>query len=161
MAGSRTEIRGFRGEYYFLSNFSNSPFTITFDGVTYTMLTGEHGFHAAKFACMISGDPHAFLQKMSQASTPGKAKSLGRSIKIDVAKWNSISFRCMERVVELKFDQNPDLAQNLIETNPALLVEENDWGDQLWGTVKGEGKNQLGLILMSRRQALLTQNSSD
>lgn len=158
---SRLEIRGFKGEYYFLSNFSNSPFTITFDGRDYLMPTGEHGFHAAKVACMTSGDPHEFLEQMTQMPTPGKAKYLGRSVRIDVPKWNAMSYRCMERVVELKFDQNPELASKLVATNPALLVEENTWGDQLWGTVNGKGKNQLGLILMSRRQQLLSQNFSD
>ena len=46
------------------------------------------------------------------------------------------------------------LAQKLIETGNAKLVEGNCWGDKFWGVCKGEGKNNLGLILMKVRGEL-------
>lgn len=148
------DIIGFRGEYYFLSNFSHSPASINFRDVVFLMPTGEHLFHGMKIAAMTNATPKeqlAYLSAMSKAETPGEAKRLGRRANIDVQKWNSISESCMRRTVDLKFSQNDDLRKKLLATGDVKLVEENDWGDKLWGTVNGEGKNLLGKILMEYR----------
>lgn len=150
-------INSFKGEYFFLSNFSVSPIVINYGGTEYTMPTGEHCFHAMKMAAteMTEPEKHDWLDAMSKAKTPNESKRLGRSIKIDAEKWDRISYGCMARTQYLKFSQNPDLAKKLKETDPYPLIEGTTWGDQLWGVdEKGMGKNQLGEILMGLRPSI-------
>lgn len=151
-------INGFRDEYSFLSNFYESPTYIQYQGVNILMPTGEHVFQAMKAAAMIEQDPQKrldYVMAVSKAATPEKAKHLGRSVNLDVQRWNgNLAITCMKRTVELKFTQNDDLRKKLLATGDALLVEENDWGDKIWGTVNGEGRNELGKILMAYRDHL-------
>ena len=60
----------------------------------------------------------------------------------------------MTKIVELKFTQNEDLRAKLLETKDEPLEEGNTWGDKIWGTVNGEGKNLLGKILMKTREKI-------
>jgi hypothetical protein len=67
----------------------------------------------------------------------------------------------MTRIVEAKFNQNIGIAQRLIDTGDAELVEEGWWHDNFWGNCtcgrpqcKEAGFNQLGTILMSVRSLL-------
>lgn len=151
-------IDSFRGEFYFLSNFFNSPICVpiaNFDS-TFTFCTGEHLFHAAKISASDASveEQYAYLNNLSRNPNPNKAKYLGRSISIDPKRWDAMSYAVMTRVQKIKFEQHPKLAQKLINTGESLLVEGNTWGDKLWGVSKGEGKNQLGIILMDLRKAL-------
>ena len=57
----------------------------------------------------------------------------------------------MSQVVRHKFTQHPELVKLLLATGDAELIEENNWGDKVWGTVNGVGQNQLGKILMDER----------
>lgn len=138
-------IKQFRGEHYFLSNFSASPITLNFEDVDYPMATGEHVFHAMKVtAAMI--DPlskHNYLQALVDQPTPNAAKYLGRSICINVEHWNAMSEACMRRTQVLKYEQNPRLASRLKATDDAELVETTIWGERLWGVdPKGERSEQ-------------------
>lgn len=156
-------INGFRGEYFFLSNFAPSTTTITYREKDFILSTGEHVFHAMKVAASNYSEDRAlkYLQDMQDAETPNKAKLLGRQIQIDAQRWDAMSYACMERTTKLKYDQNPDLAEKLIATDPALLIEENTWGDRLWGTVNGVGLNQLGKILVNHRDTLIKEKNND
>jgi putative phage-type endonuclease/ribA/ribD-fused uncharacterized protein len=155
---SEESISSFKGEYFFLSNFSASPIVINYGGTEYIMPTGEHCFHAMKMAAakMTEDEKHDWLETMSKAKTPNESKRLGRSIKIDKEKWDRISYGCMTRTQYLKFSQDQDLTEKLKATNPAPLIEGTSWGDRLWGVDEnGLGKNQLGEILMDLRSALV------
>ena len=57
----------------------------------------------------------------------------------------------MYDVCKAKFTQNPNLAQLLIETGDATLIEGNNWDDVVWGVCNGVGENRLGKILMQIR----------
>src|SRR5690606_39291827 len=92
--------------------------------------------------------------KMAEAETPNEAKRLGRKINIDVDVWNQQSYSVMWQVQHLKYQQDRDLAQKLINTGDATLIEGNTWGDRLWGQVNGVGQNLLGEILMGVRKEL-------
>ena len=154
---SENSISSFKGEHFFLSNFYESPILINYGGTEYTMPTGEHCFHAMKMAAaeMTEPEKHDWLAAMSKAKSPSEAKRLGRSIRIDTEKWDQISYGCMARTVYLKFSQNCDLADKLRATAPAPLIEGTTWGDRLWGVdERGNGKNQLGEILMELREKL-------
>ena len=60
----------------------------------------------------------------------------------------------MKEIVTAKFQQHPILAKKLLATGDTELIEENNWGDTIWGTVDGAGQNLLGKILMGVRQEL-------
>lgn len=62
-------IERFRGEWFFLSNFS--PATVTFDGLPYP--TVEHVYQAAR--CARLEDREA----IRRAASPSEAKRLGRA----------------------------------------------------------------------------------
>ena len=120
-------IDKFRGKYWFLSNFYESP--IEEENITYP--TVEHYFQAQK----------TFNQeeklKIAQATKPAKAKKMGR--KVNLRKdWEDVKIQVMENVA----------------TGDEELVEGNPWGDRYWGVCNGSGKNKLGKLLMKIRKEL-------
>ena len=48
----------------------------------------------------------------------------------------------------------PELAEKLLATGEAELIEGNSWGDTTWGVYKDIGENRLGKLLMQVRQEL-------
>ena len=60
----------------------------------------------------------------------------------------------LEEIVEEKFRQNPKLAEMLLATEDAILIEGNTWGDKFWGVCNGVGENNLGKVLMYVRDCL-------
>lgn len=139
-------IRGFFGDYRFLSNFDPSP--IHLYGTDYP--TAEHAYQALK------ATDRKTREQISRAGSPGKAKRLGQFITLR-PDWN-IKFRvvAMRRVVRAKFMQNQDLADKLIATDGLYLEETNNWNDLFWGAnSEGLGENKLGLILMDQRTELM------
>ena len=82
-----------------------------------------------------------------------RAKRKGRRIRLR-SDWEKIKYIKMYSVCYAKFTQNPDLKEKLLQTGNEILEEGNDWGDKIWGTVNGEGENNLGKILMEIRKEL-------
>lgn len=142
-------IPRFTGEHSFLSNFHESPIKI--DQAKFP--TGEHAFQACKSKAITQGAyaRDGYIAGCIMAKTPGEAKKLGRSVKINLALWESIKVECMREVVWAKFTQNDDLRKQLLATGHAMLVEGNTWGDTFWGRCEGKGSNILGVILMEIR----------
>lgn len=142
-------VEEFRGEYQFLSNFY--PSLVTRDGVTYP--TVEHFFQASKAADI---ETHFYIVGLD---TPGKAKSVGRSIELR-DDWELVKYQTMHIGVTLKFFQNRHLADDLLQTGDMLLLEGNTWGDDIWGVVwdydaeEWVGRNHLGQMLMDVRNQL-------
>jgi ribA/ribD-fused uncharacterized protein len=153
-------IRSFSGDYGFLSNFHRSPiqFHLRFEGwdrwerriPTLTYPTAEHLYQAWK-----TDDRH-WHEHIAGAATAREAKQLGQQSPLR-KRWEREKFEVMHAVVNAKFRQNPTLAQQLVDTGNALLVEGNTWHDQTWGDcVCAEhagtpGRNALGIILMRVR----------
>lgn len=140
-------IRGFTGEYGFLSNFARSR--IPFDGTDYP--TVEHAFQAAK-----TTDP-AERAKIAEAPSPHAAKALGRKVTLRDSWDEYISFDTMRTLLRIKF-RDEHLRERLLDTRHALLVETNSWHDGKWGDcVCGSaqclapGTNLLGILLMDVR----------
>ena len=136
------KINSFRGEYYFLSNFYEVP--VTYDGITYE--NNEAAFQAQK--CVDPKDRLSFSK-----INPSEAKKLGRHVSLR-KDWEDIKVSLMENIILAKFEQHPDLAQKLLLTGDQFLEEGNTWGDHIWGTVDGQGRNLLGYILMHTRDIL-------
>jgi ribA/ribD-fused uncharacterized protein len=137
-----SKIDCFDGSIYaFLSNFYPSP--IMYDKKMFD--TVEHFFQAHKTL-----DGREF-EEIRTVPNPGSAKRLGNSATLR-PDWENVKDDIMFLGLLLKFTQNPELASKLIATKGRELEEGNHWGDKYWGTVNGEGKNMLGLLLMEVRE---------
>ena len=141
-----TKIDKFDGtEYGFLSNFYSSP--IQYEGIIYP--TVEHMFQALK------AEDDGTRRKIANASTPGQAKRLGRSVALR-GDWEEVKVDVMRTALKLKFS-NPTLKAKLLATGEAELIEGNTWNDRFWGVCGGTGKNMLGTLLMELRASLASE----
>ncbi|MCS7030605.1 MAG: NADAR family protein [Gloeomargarita sp. SKYG116] len=134
--------------YGYLSNFSPHP--IELDGHRWP--TVEHYYQAQKFV----GTPHADLvDKIRQLPTPLQAAQTGRNPQYQRRPdWDQIKRAVMLKAVRCKFHSHPDLAQKLLATGDAELIE-NSPTDSYWGCgPDGRGCNHLGQILMQVRDEL-------
>ena len=141
---SKSVIDEFRGDYFFLSNFYESP--MTYGGVAYK--NSEAAFQAQK--CMTEEEKRGFSEL-----SPTAAKRKGRIVDLR-ADWEDVKVDIMEDVVRAKFEGNEDLKEKLLATGDAELREGNSWNDLFWGVSleTGKGKNHLGKILMKIREEL-------
>jgi ribA/ribD-fused uncharacterized protein len=145
---SMKEINKFDGKHAFLSNFHPAP--IVYFDKEYT--TAEHLYQASKTE--LDHEKEA----IRVAPTPGKAKRLGQKCRLRDA-WDERKELVMLYIVRLKF-KDPQLAQKLLDTGNALLVEGNHWHDNFWGDCacqkcnSAPGQNRLGKILMKVRDEI-------
>lgn len=135
-------IDSFRGEYRWLSNFHEQE--IEFEGMIYS--TTEGAYQAAKFLDLE-------FRKKFQNVRPGKAKRMGQKGELR-PDWEDVKISIMFKINKLKFDADLELAEKLISTRGKYLIEGNNWGDTFWGVCDGEGRNELGKILMEIRAGL-------
>lgn len=135
-------IDSFRGEYYFLSNFSDYP--VTYEGLTYR--NNEAAFQAMKVTDLEQRKSFTHLD-------PNAAKKLGRHVDLR-PDWEGVKYAYMYEIVKAKFTQHRKLREQLLATGDALLIEGNTWNDTIWGMCNGRGQNLLGQILMKVRREL-------
>ncbi|NOQ49890.1 MAG: DUF1768 domain-containing protein [Nitrosomonadaceae bacterium] len=135
-------IDKFSGDYAFLSNFYWEPCGTCV----------EIKFQAAK----ARHDPE-LRAKILNASTPGKAKRLGREVSLDRKWWAKECGSIMYQALLTKFF-DPVLREKLLATGEAVLIEGNYWHDNYWGNCMCKrdecsplGHNHLGLLLMEVR----------
>lgn len=138
-------ITCFRGDYAFLSNFYPAP--VCYRGNQYA--NNEAAFQAQK--TLSAKEQRVFY--LPYLKDPVNAKTLGHRLSLR-PDWDSIKMQCMYEICMCKFMQHPKLRLALIATGNSILIEGNTWGDRFWGQVNGNGKNQLGLILMDIREKL-------
>lgn len=136
------EIKGFFGEYRFLSNFTKA--WVKFEGDLYS--TTEHAYQAAK--------THDMEQRrlIRCAVTPQAAKKLGSEVQLR-GDWEEVKDSVMYDLLIQKFSQEPHMSA-LLQTGDAYLEETNTWNDCYWGVCKGVGQNKLGKMLMKIREDL-------
>lgn len=140
-------IKGFFGEYRFLSNFYDSP--VYYEGLLYR--SSECAYQAAKLL------PHyrSALQSVSSATSKKIWKSFGEDSLYDNCsdEWDERKYDVMSVIVFDKFFRNKTLRKNLLSTGDKFLEELNWWNDCTWGVdFKLGGKNWLGIILMNTRR---------
>jgi ribA/ribD-fused uncharacterized protein len=156
-----TTISRFCNEYEFLSNFypvlvclhcsrGNQILSTLFQSanegcVVYGCV--ENAFQAAK---VLDPDQRIVFRHV----TASKAKRLGRKVVLR-GDWEKVKVQIMKELLRQKFSY-PLLAQQLLDTGDAILVEGNDWHDTYWGVdaKTGLGANMLGVLLMSVRYEL-------
>ena len=145
-------INSFSNQYEFMSNFYNAP--VTYDGLTYR--NNEAEFQAQKLA-------NKEERKKYCEYSPSKAKLEGRNCKLR-KDWEDIKYQVMYDIVKVKFSQNENLKQLLLDTGNEELIEGNWWHDNCWGDCSCErckdikGQNNLGKILMRVREELRNEN---
>lgn len=129
-------------QFGFFSNFSAHPIVLN-DKV---WATSEHYFQAMKFA----GTP--FEEEVRLAHSPSEAARLGRDRNLPLRlDWELVKIDVMRRALEAKFNQYPELMQQLLETKNAEIIEHTS-NDSFWGDGgDGSGKNMLGILLMELR----------
>lgn len=128
--------------------FSNfAPFPVTLQGKVWP--TTEHYFQAQKFA----GTAHA--EAVRRAPSPMVAARMGRDRKKPLRRdWEAVKDGVMRDAVRAKFTQHSELAELLLATGDAALVEHTA-NDSYWADAgDGSGKNMLGRILMEVREEL-------
>lgn len=143
-------INHFDKEWAFLSNYY--PQEIEFEGITYP--TNEHFFQAMKTLDINK------RRAIANASTPGLAKKMGRSVSLR-PDWEDIKEDVMLEGLYRKF-ANDELADWLLDTGDEELVEGNFWQDNFWGVCYCEkcrtqgiqGQNHLGKLLMKVREKI-------
>lgn len=142
----KNKISKFKGEYDFLSNFY--PCFVEFEGKLFPSV--EHAFQAAKTL-------DAKIRKgFAVCPSPAYARSLGREINLR-PDWEDVKIDIMTQLVKDKFTRNrarKDIRQLLLNTKDAIIEEGNNHGDTFWGVVNGEGRNELGKILMQVRDGI-------
>ena len=135
-------IDRFFGEYRFLSNFW--LIDVEFEGIIYPSV--EHAYVAAKTL------DQRLRAKIATVAKPGDVKKIGRMLELR-PDWESVKLEIMRSLLLNKF-LHPELAQKLISTGDAELIEGNTWGDIYWGVCNGKGENNLGKLLMGLRSFL-------
>ena len=144
----------FKGKLRPLSNYymHQKIKDIDFPDIEYPSV--EHAFQAAKTLDKTK------RQEIAAASSPGKAKFLGRGVKLR-ADWENIKVSIMEQYLRQKF-QIKEIKEVLLKTGTCPIVEENTWHDNIWGQCtcancvsRGKkGQNLLGGLLMKIRMEL-------
>ena len=115
---------------------------ITVGGITFP--TAEHAFQAAKTA------DRDLKEEISQGDVHD-AKNAGRNIPLNSAEWDKNRSRFMEFLIRMKFFTHLELQEQLVDSGTAEIVMTGR--DKFWGVdVHGNGKNELGKILMRVRE---------
>lgn len=146
---SAAEIKGFFGEYRWLSNFGQA--SIELDGQEYDSV--EKAYQAAKWPIeerefFASDIKNAYAVRFNKQNTPTKYTT---------EEWDEIKLDVMQFCLEQKFDKvkNPEMVEKLRATGERYLEETNWWNDTFWGkNFEGEGENNLGKLLMDIRSNL-------
>ncbi|KSB91117.1 hypothetical protein AS593_06025 [Caulobacter vibrioides] len=146
------EIRFYRASEKPFGAFSNLyRREIEFEGDGYK--TSEHAYQAGK-----ARKPEVKAWLMAAPSPALLAMAAHGLYYWDIAPgWSKIKFDRMRRILRAKFTQHGDLAELLLSTGQARLVEsatEDNAVNRLWGEVNGVGQNMLGVMLMELREQL-------
>ena len=141
---SRKVIRFFEptGRYGFLCNYY--PARININGRAYKSV--EHYYQSQKTR---NGALRAWIMSAPNGHFAFKA---GRALgpKELIKNWDKIKVGVMRRALLAKFTQNKDLQARLLNTENAILQEDNPYGSY-WAI---SGEDRLGKLLMEIRSKL-------
>ena len=137
-----TNIKGFFGEYRWLSNFFKSP--VYFEGILYP--SSENAYQSAK-------TEDIEIRKNISLLEPNKSKLFSKEL-IVPDDWKTRKYDIMFMICYDKFYRNKDLRELLLQTEGKYLEETNFWLDTYYGVCNGIGENNLGKILMDIRKLI-------
>lgn len=138
-------ILSFRGEYNWLSNFSDVK--ITLGGIEYKSV--EHAYMSAKSDSM---EWKSFCSNFT--NTAGKVKRESHKISL-VPYWHLIKVDVMVECLKQKYSQEP-FKTRLLNTKNEHIQEGNNHNDRFWGVdlKTNIGDNTLGILIMEIRENL-------
>lgn len=111
--------------------------------------TTEHYYQALKTCDLDEQD------RVRKAKTPKEARELGQKVQLR-SDFDILKDSIMKKCVLAKFVQHHDIREQLLATNDEELIEDSKV-DAYWGIgADGNGKNNLGKILMEVRHELRT-----
>ena len=115
----------------------------------------EHYYQAMKF---VDAD---YRERIRQAVHPRQARKLGRSRwKKRREDWTRIKGTIMTRGVYTKCRTHPEVAELLLATGTATLVENSNY-DYFWGCGRDRrGANMYGKVLMNVREKLRQERAA-
>ncbi len=138
------------------------PASFKEEGIVYP--TAEHYMMAAKARLF---NDQTIFEKILEKSSPKDVKDLGRQIKnFDPVLWDENKYKIVKQGNSLKFSQNEELKNFILQTGNKILVEASPV-DTIWGIGLAEdnpkslnpqewrGENLLGFALMEVRNELL------
>ena len=149
------DVFAFFGSSCPLSNFYPSPFVTA--GQRFSCVEEYYCLKKAEFA-----DDDVSVERIKSAATPALYKAIARSVKVDRTRWAYEETRVMMTALQLKFQQNPQIRDYLLETGDKVIAEASP-SDKFWGIGLGlgnehvthevhwSGKNELGKLLMEVR----------
>lgn len=147
------EVRFYRANERPYGAFSNLyRREILYEGVVYP--TSKHAYQAGK------ARKPAVREWLMAAPTPALLAMAAHGLyHWDVAAdWSKTKFDRMRSILQAKFTQHEDLAELLLSTGSARLIETatvDNAVNRLWGEVEGKGgRNMLGMMLMDVREDL-------
>ena len=159
--GTTVKALGFWGNESPFSNFYPCEIRILHQNKERVLKTSEHLFMTFKANRFDDLDA---IEKIIDAQSPMKAKSIGRSVKeYDDDTWRVERYTYMVQALVLKFAQNDELRERLLATGDIHLVEASPY-DAIWGVKlkvndpkilkqsEWKGKNLLGEALMHARE---------
>lgn len=116
--------------------------------------TAEHYYQACKFKDL------AYAEKIILAKDGQQAYQLGnRWLKRKNSDWKTKRQLYMTRALFRKVKEYPEVAQVLLETGDALLVETSQY-DYFWGLGRDQrGENKLGKVWMDIRKRILSEEA--
>lgn len=135
-------IYGFKGEYAWLSNMA--PCKIMYDGTMYSSV--EHAYQASKTLDLSE------RERIRACPSPYDAKKLGRQLLRVRPSWDQVKLGIMRGLLLQKFHSEPYMSK--LKATKGYIEETNYWRDTFWGVYKGEGKNNLGVLIMGIRDGL-------
>lgn len=139
------KILGFKGEFKWLSNFTDCR--VEFDSDVYPSV--EHAYCAAKTFELA-------LRLHLKTLPANRAKQFAHKFTL-IPDWDIIKFEVMNNLLLQKFSQEP-FTSLLLATGDAYIEETNWWNDTVWGVCNGRGENRLGKMIMEIRNALKQVN---
>ncbi len=138
-----------------------TPSVFTIDGVKYE--NAEQWMMACKARLF---QDEEILQKILVANNPAVIKKLGRAVKnYDNNLWSKKRFELVVQGNVAKFQQNPEMLKELLNTGEKIIVEASPM-DKIWGVglsaknakilnpSNWKGKNLLGKAIMEARTRL-------
>lgn len=137
------QISSFSGQHRWLSNFWLCEIAGE-DGLMYPAVENYYQAHKT----LLSERRQEFCDL-----SPGASKHRGKLLTLR-PDWERVRVDVMRIGIYRKFWDHPELAEKLLATGSAELIEGNTWGDTFWGTCRGRGANILGKILMDMRELL-------
>lgn len=137
----------YKNDYYCFNN--QYPCYIFEDDLIFTNINHYLAYHRA-----VKLKDQEKIKEMAECRSPSIIKKY-------ITDWNDDGYETLKNGLELKFKQNPHLAQILIDTNDKKILYVNNRDSYLGtGTLtkfiingkKAKGQNILGILLMKIRE---------